>query len=126
MMRTTTVSEERRRSAEQALGALGSDRAHREVLVLQCSRAHHLVSVYDTEAGDVFVSRTGPHAHGHKDFVDTGHRGAPGGQEYIDLLWTADPADDDLVTWCDCGPRVLSRRDVMDHVRLGHRTVMLP
>lgn len=126
MMRTMTASEERRRSAEQALEALGSDRPKREVLVLQCSRAHHLVSVFDTEVGDVYVARTGPHAHGRRDFIDTGHRGAPPGQEYADLLWSPDPADDDVIAWCDCGPRVLSRRDVVDHVRLGHRTVMLP
>ena len=126
MMPTTTISEERRKRAESALEALGSETADHEVLVLQCSRSHHLVSVYETDAGSVYVARTGPHAHGRKDFVDTGHHGAPGGEEYSDLLWAGDGGNDDLVAWCDCGPRVLSRRDVMDHLRLGHRTVRLP
>lgn len=125
-MGTKTLSDERRRTAELALEALGDDRPHREILVLQCSHAHHLVSVFDTEKGPVFVARTGPHAHGRKDFVDTGHRGAPGGTEYVDLLVSGGPSEDDLVAWCDCGPRVLSRIDVMDHIRLGHHTVLLP
>ncbi len=125
-MRTPTRSAQRRKIAERSLGALGSERPQSEVLVLQCNRGHHLVSVFDTEAGPVFVARTGPHAHGHKDFVDTGHHGAPGGEEYVDLLSTGDPAEDDLIAWCDCGPWVLSRRDVTDDLRLGHRTVRLP
>ncbi len=88
--------------------------------------AHHLVSVYDTTSGSVFVARTGPHAHGHKDYVDTGHRGRRAGPSTSTFCGRAVPADDDLIAWCDCGPRVLSRRDVNDHLLLGHRTVRLP
>ncbi|MBD3785175.1 MAG: hypothetical protein IE926_19900 [Micrococcales bacterium] len=79
-------------------------------MTVQCRHAHHVAAVYDTDEGLVVVSRTGPHAHGSRDFLDLGRRGSRGGAEYADLL-DAGPADG-LPAWCDCGPRTLSRAEL--------------
>lgn len=125
MSGSRTVSDDRRARAVHALDRLGSHRSDHRRVGVQCARAHHLAAVYGTEDGPVYVSRTGPHAHGSKDFIDTGRSGVRGGAEYVDLLVAEPGAEDALPAWCDCGPRTLSRRDLLAHVRNGVRSVRL-
>lgn len=116
-----TRSEERRAVAAEALKALERRRSSHELLVVQCPRSHHLAQVVDTVAGPVVVTRTGPHSHGRKDLPDLGEHGAAGGAEFVDLL--RDPlGSGDLPAWCDCGPRLLSRKWVLEQLRTGERT----
>jgi len=121
-----TASEERRDVAVRALAGLGSHRSDRQQVGIECRHSHHLAAVYLTDEGLVFRSRTGPHSHGSKDFVDSGQHGAKGGEEYVDLLAADLSASDDLPAWCDCGPRMLSRREVLGYVDAGRRMVRLP
>jgi hypothetical protein len=117
-----TRSEERRALASEALDRLGEHRSEHELLVIQCARSHHLAEVVSTDAGPVFVSRTGPHSHGRKDLPDLGRHGAPTGLEFVDLV--LDPlSGDDLPVWCTCGPRQLSREWVVDGLRGHQRTL---
>ena len=122
---TTRISAPRVRheSAERALAQLGSHRSDHQVLSLQCRNAHHLAAVYRTKVGLVFVSRTGSHSHGSRDFVDTGHHGHRAGREYVEFLDGADPAYEMLPGWCDCGPRSVSRDSIRDWMAEGRRTV---
>ncbi len=117
-----TLSGERRDRAQRALDALGPTRAEEERLTVQCRRAHHLAAVYDTAAGPVVVTRTGPHAHGSKDFVDTGHHGTAR-VDLVDLLGVGREADDALPAWCDCGPVELSRSALRSALHAGRRTL---
>jgi hypothetical protein len=71
------------------------------------------------------VARTGPHSHGHKDFIDSGRHGSRGGEEYVDLLVAAATVNDELPAWCDCGPRTLSRRELLRHIAARRRIVRL-
>jgi hypothetical protein len=115
----------RRRRAAEALAGLGSHRSDHQRLSIQCRHAHHLAMVYETDAGLVYQSRTGPHGHGSKDFIDTGSHGRRGGDEYVDLLAAGTAADDQLPAWCDCGPRTLSRSELLGQARSGPHTVRL-
>ncbi len=115
----------REESARQALAALGSHRSDHQQLSIQCRHAHHVAAVYRTEAGPVYVARTGPHSHGRKDFIDSGRHGGHGGGEYVDLLTEAPSVDEELPAWCDCGPRILLRRDVLRHVAARRGPVRL-
>ncbi len=122
----TTASAQRRSSAAAALAALGSHRSDSQEVSVQCRHAHHVAAVYKTDVGLVFMSRTGPHGHGSKDFVDSGQHGARGGQEYVDLLHVDPSHGDDLPAWCDCGAWTLSRADVIGYVDSHQPTVHLP
>jgi hypothetical protein len=84
-----------------------------------------VAAVYSTPDGLVYESRTGPHSHGSKDFIDTGRSGSRGGVEHVDLLAAGPAGDDALPAWCDCGPRTLSRAELLAHVRAGERSVRL-
>lgn len=119
--------EVRATSALAALRRLGEHRSEHRLLNVQCGRSHHLAAVYQTDAGPVYRSVSGPHAHGSLDFVDTPHRGGKR-HEYVVLLEpstsdTATTATDDLPAWCDCGPVTLSRAQLLDQVRAGRHTV---
>lgn len=116
----------RRRKASDALSALGSRRSDNRKLSLQCPRSHHVAAVYDTEAGLVYSTATGQHAHGSRDFVDTAHRGGRHGAEYVDLLNGGPMVDDELPAWCECGPRTLSRAELGGHIAAERRKVLLP
>lgn len=116
------ASDQRRHRATESLEALGGRRADAEVLSVQCAHAHHLASVYDTDAGLVVVAHTGGHAHGSKDFVDTVHHGG-GRPELVDLLALPGMGSDELRAWCDCGWHTLSRTALVAEVRAGRRTV---
>ncbi|MBF4766188.1 hypothetical protein ISU10_00220 [Nocardioides agariphilus] len=82
-----------------------------------------MAAVYLTPEGLVYESRIGPHSHGSKDFVDTGRKGSRGGVEYVDLLQADRATDDALPAWCDCGPRTVSRAELLESVRLGVSSV---
>jgi len=115
-------SVQRQRAAREALAALGSPRAQHQRLAVQCPRSHHVAFVYETTSGLVFWSRTGPHAHGSKDFVDTNHHGGKR-EEFVDFVSAPAAADDTLHAWCDCGPRELTRRELVDALFAGVRTL---
>jgi hypothetical protein len=118
-------SDRRRERAGRALKRLGSHRSGHQKVGIQCRRAHHLAAVYLTADGLVYEARIGPHSHGPKDFIDTGRSGSLGGIEYVDFL-EADPTVDDAVpAWCDCGPRTLSRAELLAFVRAGVPSVSL-
>ena len=123
------ASDTRRHRAEAALTTLQGPRDRYQKLSIQCRHGHHVAWVYDTPSGLVYRSMTGPHAHGSRDFVDTGHhgtrRGTAGAGGYVDLLEAEATADDAMPAWCDCGPRTLSRADLLQHVRAGGKTVRL-
>ena len=114
------------RAAREALDALGKDQPEHQRTSVQCRRSHHVAAVYDTSAGLVYRSLTGPHAHGSRDFVDTAHHAAHRGQAYVDLLEPGPMAEDGLPGWCDCGSWTLSRSELLGQVQAGHRTVHLP
>lgn len=120
-----TESARRQDRAQDALDGLGPARSESEALSLQCRASHHLATVHRTDAGLVYVARTGPHSHGDRDFIDTGSHGSRGGTEFVDLV-VAPGADDTLPAWCDCGASSISRQEIVDLVREGRRTAHLP
>ena len=124
-MRTTRPSAARQRTATEALDELGTARREHELLSIQCSHGHHLGTVYETAAGLVVRTLTGPHAHGSKDRLDAPHHGALRGAVHTDLLVTEAGAADDVPSWCDCGPRLLPRATLTAEIRRGRRTVHL-
>ena len=123
MTRRQTESEERRDRAIRALAGLGMHRSDHQVLGIQCSHGHHVAVVIDTPEGLVYQSVTGSHSHGSKDFIDTGKHGRSRGAEHVDLLVAEAWADDHLAAWCDCGPRNLSRTELLNLIRSGERQV---
>lgn len=125
MSSSRTSSDKRRARAARALKRLGPYRADHRQVGIQCRHAHHLAAVYLTNEGPVYESRTGPHSHGSKDFIDTGRSGSRGGSVYVDLLEADPTVDDRLPAWCDCGPRTLSRTELLAFVRAGVRSVRL-
>jgi hypothetical protein len=116
------VGGRRHQRAAQALTDLGDALAENEVLSVQCTHGHHVAAVYDTAAGPVFRSITGPHAHGRKDRADVAHHGSRHGNSYVELL-TDPQAGEELAGWCDCGTWSLARLDLIADVRAGRRTV---
>lgn len=125
MSGSATDTGRRRARAARALDRLGSHRSDHQKVRVQCGHSHHLAAVYLTDEGPVYVSRTGPHSHGSKDFIDTGSAGARGGIEYVDLLDAGLSAEDELPAWCDCGSRTLSRQELLTFARAGVPTVRL-
>jgi hypothetical protein len=121
-----TENAENLRTAREALETLGKHLADHQRLNVQCRHSHHVAGVYDTAAGLVYRSVTGPHAHGSKDFVDTAHHGADRGHTYVDLLAPGPMSEDGLPAWCDCGSWTLSRRELLGQVEAGDHTVHLP
>ncbi len=124
-MRTTRPAAARQRTATEALGELGTSLREHELLSIQCAHGHHLGAVYETAAGLVVRTLTGPHAHGSKDRLDAPHHAASHGAVLTDLLVTPAGAADDVPAWCDCGPRLLSRTALTSEIRRGRRTVHL-
>ena len=116
------VSDRRHRRAAQALTDLGDTLAAHAVLSVQCAHGHHVAVVYDTGAGLVFRSITGPHAHGRKGRADVAHHGSHHGDPYVELL-TDPEAGEAVAAWCDCGPWSLLRLDLVAAVRVGKRTI---
>lgn len=111
--------------AQCALDGLGSNRDNRTLLRVRCGRSHHVAAVIDTDAGPVFESRVGPHAHGDRDFVDTAHHGGRRGSRYIDLLDGDRFADDLVPAYCECGGHQLSRAQMQRAIATHDRTILL-
>lgn len=111
---------DRRHTAYAALEELGGGRSESLRLEVLCANSHRVAAVYDTPAGLVYATTTGPHAHGSRDFVATGQRQGGRGREYTDLLRGDELVDDALPAWCGCGPRTLSRVELTTAVT-GHR-----
>ena len=114
---------QRRQTARAAMTALGSKRAEHKQLSVQCSRSHHVAIVYTTPAGPVYVAVTGPRAHGSRDRHDAAHHNNTHGVEQVDLLVDdSDPmVDDALFASCECGPRTLSRAELLRAIAEGKR-----
>lgn len=123
MSSSKTMSQERRDRASRVLADLQPQASEHLRMRVQCRHGHHLAVLYLTEEGLVFESRTGSHSHGSRDFIDTGRRGSRGGAQYVDMLEGGPWADDGLPAWCDCGPRTLSRSELLVHLRRGLRVV---
>lgn len=100
---------DRRHTAYAALEELGGGRSESLRLEVLCANSHRVAAVYDTPAGLVYTTTTGPHAHGSRDFVGTEQHHGFRGKEYADLLRGDELIDDGLPAWCGCGPRTLSR-----------------
>ena len=64
-------------------------------------------------------------AHGHRDRVDTPHRGTQSSTTWTDFLVPKPFADDTFPAWCDCGPWTLSRAAVQQWMQAGERRVVL-
>lgn len=116
---------EQRRIAEQALDALAQP-TEQVLLQVRCGRGHHVATVFDTSAGAVYRSVVGPHAHGDRDFVDTGHGAHDRGTRYVDLLAAAPIVDDGLPASCECGPHTLSRERLRQAITHDEHTLQLP
>ncbi|MDD7942438.1 hypothetical protein PHK61_28890 [Actinomycetospora lutea] len=86
---------------------------------MQCARNHHVAEVYEAEDALVVLTSTGPRAHGRRDFVDAPHGAAHHGTRLVDDLDAGPDTDDDLPAACECGPRTLSRSDLLTAVRRG-------
>lgn len=110
MTTQSTGREERELLAMRAIERLPHGGRDEVVLHVQCSRSHHLAKVFDTDAGLAYQATVHGHAHGHRDRIDDPH-GAGEVHHWSDLL-DADPADDALPAWCECGQRMLSRAAV--------------
>jgi hypothetical protein len=103
---------DRRHTAHAALEELRGGRSESLRLEVLCANSHRVAAVYDTPAGLVYATMTGPHAHGSRDFVGTEQYHGCRGKEYTDLLRGDAQVDDALPAWCGCGPRTLSRAEL--------------
>ncbi len=118
--------EARRAAAHVAVEALVQpDRSVK--LRVQCAESHHVATVYDTDVGLVYVARSGPHSHGSRDFVDVAHHDAVPGVEVVDVLdpGTGAMADDALPATCECGPRRVSRSELLRAVESGQHRLLV-
>jgi hypothetical protein len=117
------TSHESQSTAEEALESLGIHRSDHQQWSVQCSRSHHLASVYRTPAGLVHRAVAGEHAHGSKDRIDTAHHSSTRGTECMDLLVGNAMSYDGLPAWCDCGTHTLSRAGLIEEATAGRHTV---
>ncbi|MEV2225945.1 hypothetical protein AB0E01_39650 [Nocardia vinacea] len=116
---------ERQLRARNAVDELGPYRDEHAVVRVRCGRSHHVATVFDTPMGVVYVSSVGPHAHGHRDFVDEPHHASRHGTTYADLL-EGDPLTEDTVpAYCECGTHELSRAELRHAVDAHQRTIQL-
>jgi hypothetical protein len=99
------------------LDELGGNRRNSLLLEVLCANSHRVAAIYGTAAGLVYTTTTGPHAHGSRDFVGTERHHGGRGKEYTDLLQGDPLVDDELPAWCGCGPRALSRAELVAAVR---------
>ncbi len=125
-MSTTASSTARRQSrATQALSEVAATLARARVLAVQCEHGHHVAGVYRTDAGLVLQAESGRRSHGHRDRIDTPHRGTAGRPQWTDFLTPEARVDDSVPAWCECGPWTLSRAAVAEWVDAGERRVVL-
>lgn len=116
---------DRRERAHEALADLGSPLSVHRRMGVSCRRGHHVAAVYTVQHGLlVYAATVGVRPHGSRDFVDTGHSGDTRGRTFVDYL---DLGGDDLVgddalpAGCECGPRTLSRSDLLGEMAAGAR-----
>jgi hypothetical protein len=118
---------ERRSAAHAAITALdGPLSAHRR-LDVRCRHNHHVAAVYHADGALVYSATVGPHGHGSRDRVDSGHGSSSCGRGHADMLDTGEDllADDNMPASCECGPRVLSRAALLASVEEGVRHVIV-
>jgi hypothetical protein len=116
---------ERRERAHEALVALGSPRSTHRRMEVNCRRSHHVAAVYVASDGRlVYVATVGLHPHGSRDRQETGHAGDSRGRtfvDYLDLGGNDLAGDDALPAACECGPRTLSRSELLAAMADGAR-----
>jgi hypothetical protein len=115
----------RQRHAAEVLAALAPPLSDARVLSVQCANGHHVAGVYSTAEGPVVQAVPGRHSHGHRDRIDTPHRGTPGRGHWADFLDAGAMGDDSVPAWCDCGPWTLSRTQMAAWMADGERRVVL-
>lgn len=91
---------------------------------VQCPEGHHLLKVLSTGAGPIVVTTVRAHSHGNRDRPDEPHTPAKA-REFVDMLAVADPAEDEIPAWCDCGHRTLSRAAVAQWLAGGEKRVVI-
>ena len=125
MTQQATSSDIRHRAAAQAWAAIPHGGRDRVRLRVQCARSHHVATVYDTADGLVVVTPVRGRSHGSRDRVDELH-GDHSLDPWVDFLAIDEGHDDATVpSWCDCGPRTLSRGDMLRWIAAGeHRVVV--
>ena len=121
-----STPESRRQVARDAWAALPHGGREALRLQVQCARGHHVAAVYDTPAGWVFAAPVRAHSHGSRDRIDDPH-GSHGIETWVDLIAPIDDllVDDSVPAWCDCGPRTLSRADMLGWIAAGERKAIL-
>ena len=118
--------EDRSRVAEAAWSTLPSG-GHDDVrLSVQCARGHHVATVYDTDAGLVYVAPVRAHSHGAYDRPAEPH-GDQRPHRWFDLIaeGQSTAVDDALPAWCACGHRTLSRSAVLRWLGSGEHRVVI-
>jgi hypothetical protein len=127
MNRISSSPAERRAAAQAAVAELGGHRSKHLRLDVRCRRSHHVAAVYEADGQLVYTAVVGPHGHGGRDFVGTGHGADRQGRRYSDLLDIGDsPFDDDeLPASCECGPRTLSRAALSDAIARYQRNMLV-
>lgn len=122
-MTIVTDRQERETLARRGLHAAAGEHVT-ALLQVQCPAGHHVARVVPTKEGDVVVTSVRAHSHGSRDLPDEPH--TPNrSKEFIDLVDVADPAEDAIPAWCDCGQRSLSRRAIQRWLATGERRVIL-
>ncbi|MTE16867.1 alpha/beta hydrolase family protein [Nocardia aurantiaca] len=116
---------ERHRAARHAVDELGQARDDHALLRVRCGRSHHVATIFDTAIGAVYESSVGPHAHGHRDFVDEAHHAAHHGTRYVDMLDSDILAEDLVPAYCECGSYELSRNEMRRAIDEGRHTIQL-
>jgi hypothetical protein len=118
---------ERRSAAHAAITALGAPLSAHRRLDVRCRHNHHVAAVYEADGELVYSATVGPRGHGSRDRLDAGHGGASCGRGHADLLDTGGDllADDGMPASCECGPRLLSRADLLAALRGGERHVIV-
>ena len=118
---------ERRAAAQAAITALDGPLSVHRKLDVRCRRSHHVAAVYEADGTLVYSATVGPHGHGSRDRVDTGHGASSRGRGHTDLLDTSgDPlCDDGIPASCECGPRTLSRAALLTSLGQDVRHVIV-
>ncbi len=118
---------DRRAAAQAAITALDGPLSVHRKLDVRCRRSHHVAAVYEADGALVYSATVGPHGHGSRDRVDTGHAASSRGRGHTDLLDTSgDPmSDDSIPASCECGPRMLSRAALLASMEQGARHLIV-
>ena len=118
---------QRRAAAAAALAALDGGLAAHRVLEVRWRRSHHVAVVVDLDGRLVYRAMLVTRGHGHNDRVDEGHHGDPRGRLYADLLEVGadELTDDGLPASCECGPRTLSRSQLLTSIAGQKRRLLV-